>query len=436
MKFGFYTLGCKVNLFETQALMQQAAARGHEICTHDADAFIINTCSVTAVSNHKNLRAFHKIRRENPHAVIAACGCFAQTEPEKLQALGEIDLVCGNAARSDVIALCEDAVKGRQPADLERFRKLDHTYEFLPAGIPAGRTRALLKIEDGCDNYCTYCIIPYARGHVRSMQLDAAVSEAVRLSQLGVQEIILTGIEISSYGRDLPDHPSLCDLVSALCEAVPHTHIRLGSLEPRTIDSEFCRILSQYPNLRPHFHLSLQSGCDHTLARMKRRYSTAFFAERCAMLRACFPDCSITTDLIVGFPGESPDEFNTTLEFIQQCAFSDMHVFPYSIRPGTPAASMRMQIKEPEKAARAQQVKDLAAQMSQAYRSRFIGRVLPVLFEHSIHHSDIWSGHSDYCFSVQASHPDIHKNCQLPVFITGLTETGLQGTVIDDKIKP
>lgn len=429
MKFGFYTLGCKVNLFETQALMQQAQARGHEICSRDADAFIINTCSVTAISDHKNLRAFHKIRRENPHAIIAACGCFAQTEPEKLQASGEIDLICGTAARSDVIALCEQAVQGQYPQDLTKFRSPGRSYELLPAGVPAGRTRALLKVEDGCDNYCTYCIIPYARGHVRSMPLDTAVSEATRLAQAGVHEIVVTGIEISSYGRDLPKPSSLLELIIALCQAVPQTYIRLGSLEPRTIDEDFCRSLSQYSNLRPHFHLSLQSGCDATLSRMKRRYTTAFFSECCKMLRTYFPDCSITTDLIVGFPGETDAEFQDTLQFITQCDFSDMHVFPYSVRPGTPAAEMPMQIADAEKSTRAVQVKSIAAQMSQAYRKRFIGRTLHVLFEHPIGGTDVWSGHSDYCFSVQSSHPAIAKNKLLPVLITGLTETGLSGKI-------
>lgn len=429
MKFGFYTLGCKVNLFETQALMQQAQARGHEICTHDADAFIINTCSVTAISDHKNLRAFHKIRRENPHAIIAACGCFAQTEPDKLQASGEIDLICGTSARSEVIALCEEAVQGRFPHDLDKFRCPGRSYEVLPAGVPAGRTRALLKIEDGCDNYCTYCIIPYARGHVRSMPMDTAVSEAIRLSEAGVQEIVVTGIEISSYGRDLPGQPSLLDLIVQLCQAVPHTYIRLGSLEPRTIDENFCQSLAAYQNLRPHFHLSLQSGCDSTLARMKRRYTAAFFAERCEQLRTYFPDCSITTDLIVGFPGETDAEFEHTLQFIQQCQFSDMHVFPYSVRPGTPAASMPMQIPDAEKSVRATKAKSIAAQMSADYRSRFIGRTMNVLFEHPVSGSDLWSGHSDFYFSVQAAHPAISKNKQLPVQITGLTESGLSGKI-------
>lgn len=425
MKFGFYTLGCKVNLFETQALMQQARANGHEICTEDADVFIINTCSVTAISDRKNIRAFHKIRRENPHALLVACGCFAQTEPDKLEASGEIDLICGTASRGEIIALCEQAVQGNREIDLTRFRTLDRTYEVLPAGVPEGRTRALLKVEDGCDQYCTYCIIPYARGHVRSMPLSLAVAEAIRLSQAGVQEIVLTGIEISSYGHDLPDKSDLTTLIAALCEAVPDTYIRLGSLEPRTIDTEFCSRLQQYQNLRPHFHLSLQSGCDRVLARMKRRYTAEFFAERCEMLRQSFPDCSITTDLIVGFPGETDTDFAETLTFIRACDFSDMHVFPYSVRPGTPAAGMPDQIPLAIKNQRAEEAKAVAAQMSRQYREKFIGRTLEVLFEHP--NGDAWSGHSAYCFPVTAAGQEITKNKLCQVKVTAVTDTGVSG---------
>ena len=349
-------------MFETQALMQQARANGHDICSKDADVFVINTCSVTVISDRKNIRAFHKIRRENPKALLVACGCFAQTEPDKLEASGEIDLICGTASRGEIIALCEQAVQGNREIDLAKFRVLDRTYEVLPAGVPEGRTRALLKIEDGCDQYCTYCIIPYARGHVRSMPPALVIEEAVRLAQANVQEIMLTGIEISSYGRDLPEQTNFTALIAMLCEAVPNTYIRLGSLEPRTIDTEFCSRLQRYENLRPHFHLSLQSGCNRILARMKRRYTAEFFAERCAMLRQSFPDCSITTDLIVGFPGETDTDFAQTLEFIRACDFSDIHVFPYSVRSGTPAADMPDQIPLAVKNQRAEQVKKIAAQ--------------------------------------------------------------------------
>lgn len=429
MKFGFYTLGCKVNLFETQALMRLAQARGHEICSRDADAFIINTCSVTAVSDHKNLRAFHKIRRENPRAVIAACGCFAQTEPDKLRATGEIDLICGTSARADVLALCEAAVAGRRETDLSRFRMPGRAFEPLPAGVPQGRTRALLKLEDGCDNYCAYCIIPYARGHVRSLPLAEAVHEAERLRDAGVHEIVLTGIEISSYGRDLDGQPTLTDAAETLCRAVPAVYFRLGSLEPRTVNADFCARLSALPNLRPHFHLSLQSGCDAVLARMKRRYDTAFFLERCRMLRAAFPDCSITTDLIVGFPGETEDEFAQTLAFLETCALSDVHVFPYSARPGTPAADMDGQLPQTEKEVRAVRAKAVAARTARAYRLRFVGRTLNVLFEHRTPNG-AWSGHSPYCFPVRASHPAIAKNRFVPVRITQVTEDGLSGTAL------
>lgn len=429
MKFGFYTLGCKVNLFETQALMQLARARGHEICQTGADAYIINTCSVTAVSDHKNLRAIHRIRRDNPHAVIAACGCFAQTEPERLRACGEIDLICGVSARAGVLDLCEQAVRGHAADDLRAFRTPSRVFEPLPAGVPQGRTRALLKIEDGCDNYCTYCIIPYARGHVRSLPPEQAAAQAAALAQAGVHEIVLTGIEISSYGRDLDGRPTLADVIEAVCRAAPAVYVRLGSLEPRTIDRDFCARMAALPNLRPHFHLSLQSGCDSVLRRMHRRYTARMFAERVALLRETFADCSVTTDLIVGFPGETADEFDQTMAFLRACALSDVHVFPYSPRPGTPAASLPDQVPRAVQEARAQTAREQAAQAARADRERFLGRTLEVLFEHPAA-DGTWSGHSPYCFAVRAAHPAIAKNRLLPVRVTSLTGDGVTGEVL------
>ena len=304
MKFAFFTLGCKVNLFETQALTQLAASRGHEIVEKDADAVIVNTCTVTSVSDHKNIRAFHKLRKDNPHAVIAACGCFAQTDPDRIRATGEIDLICGTSDRARTLDLCEAAVQGREsPAEADGGPE----YEALPAGIPKGRTRALLKIEDGCNNFCTYCIIPYARGRVRSLPPALAEQETARLQQAGVHEIVLTGIEIASYGRDLQPESSLVDLLCSLLPAHPAVRFRLGSLDPRVVDEDFCRRLAGFDNLAQHFHLSLQSGCDTVLERMGRRYTTEQYYHSVQLLRDAFPDCSVTTDLIVGFPGRSEE---------------------------------------------------------------------------------------------------------------------------------
>ena len=241
MKFAFFTLGCKVNLFETQALSQLAAERGHEIVDSGADAVIINTCTVTSVSDHKNIRAFHRLRRDNPRAVIAACGCFAQIDPKRVQATGEVDIVCGTQDRAQIIERCEAAVQGREAA----LPQGSGGYEALPAGIPQGRTRALLKIEDGCNNFCTYCIIPYARGRVRSLPPEQVLAEACRLGAAGVHEIVLTGIEIASYGRDLAPRLTLTDLLEQLLGALPDIRFRLGSLDPRIIEEAFCERLRQ-----------------------------------------------------------------------------------------------------------------------------------------------------------------------------------------------
>lgn len=429
MKFAFHTLGCKVNRFESQALSQLAQSRGHEIVTQDADVCIINTCTVTSVSDHKNIRAFHKLRRENPHAIIAACGCFAQTDPEKVLAQPEIDLVCGTADRASILERCERMVRGEADDAVCAACSVPSTvFESLPAGVPAGRTRALLKIQDGCDNYCTYCIIPYARGHVRSMDPKEVLSQVRQLVNAGIHEIVLTGIEISSYGSDLESDTNLVSLIEQVCREAPHVRIRLSSLEPRTVDDAFCRRLSVLPNLMHHFHLSLQSGSDSVLIRMKRKYTTQEYLQIITRLRMFFPHCSLTTDLIIGFPGETEQEFCETLAFIRQCNFSDMHVFPYSPRSGTIAAAMSGQIAPPVKEDRADQVKALARTMRKKFLDTFIGNVLEVLLEHPVGEG-MWSGHAAYDFPVLI-HTQGVKNTLVTVRIVGRNAAGLIGEEI------
>ena len=425
MKFAFFTLGCKVNLFETQALEQLAQARGHEIVDKDADAVIINTCTVTSVSDHKNIRAFHRLRKDNPRAVIAACGCFAQTDPERVRATGEIDLICGTGNRAEVIALCEAAVLGETAPcaaqDVER-------YEVLPAGVPRGRTRALLKIEDGCNNFCTYCIIPYARGRVRSLPPAQAAQEAARLEQQGVHEIVLTGIEIASYGRDLQPAFSLTDLLCELLPAHPGVRFRLGSLDPRVVDVDFCGRLAGFSNLARHFHLSLQSGCDSVLQRMGRRYTAEQYAQAVERIRAVFPDAYITTDLIVGFPGETEEEFAATLAFLERCAFAAVHVFPFSVREGTRAAKLPGQLSQQMKAARAEQAKAVALRLSEAYRRGFVGRELTVLPEHRT--GGFWAAHGTYGFPIYIEEEEgVRKNGPVTVRLQALYRDGLRGKI-------
>ena len=432
MKFCFFALGCKVNRFESEALAQLAQARGHEIVQHDADVCIINSCTVTASSDHKNIRAIHKLRRENPQAILAVCGCMAQMEPDKLRETGEVDVICGTADRAAVLDLCERRALGEPEEDTARFRVQPREFEPLPPGVPLGRTRALLKVQDGCDNYCTYCIIPYARGHIRSLPVQTAVQQAEQLARDGVHEIVLTGIEISSYGRDLGGDTDLVTLIAAVCRAVPQVRVRLSSLEPRTPDARFCEVLSGISNLMPHFHLSLQSGCDSVLRRMKRRYTTAQFLENVEHLRAAFSDCSITTDLITGFPGETEAEFEQTLDFVRACRFADMHVFPYSPRPGTIAAGLPGQLSSACKQARANAVKEIAAELRQQYLEGFVGRRLTVLWEH-VDKQGLWCGHAPYHFIVKTADTRCRKNESRDAEIISVQGESLCARLIDDQ---
>lgn len=423
MKFCFATLGCKVNQFETQALAQLAQQRGHVLADTQADVCIINTCTVTSSGDHKTLRVLHKLQKENPNAVVALCGCFAQTEPEKASAIDGVQIICGTSDRAAVLDLCEQAVRDRKSVCTVTDNRQQQAFEELPAGILPGHTRALLKVQDGCDNYCTYCIIPYARGHVRSLPLSDAVRQAQHLAASGVKEIVVTGIEIASYGRDLPDNPNLIDLMEQLCTAAPNVRFRLGSLEPRFVTDAFCERLQRFSNLAQHFHLSLQSGCDATLHRMHRRYTTAQFLAVVERLRAAFPTCSITTDVITGFPGETEQEFAQTMDFLRTCAFASIHVFPYSERSGTPAASMPNAVPPQVRAQRANAVRDLAVQLSQDFLQPFIGKTISVTLEHDRKESQ--PAHGTWHFSVQLP-PNTGKQgdiCQ--VKLTGIAKNGM-----------
>ena len=318
MEVAIYTLGCKVNQYETQALETELVRRGHVLVPFEgnADAFIINTCSVTAVSDKKSRNVVRRARRRCPNAVVAVCGCYVQTHEDEAKTLGA-DLLMGTNDRMGFLDALERAVTERQTpiVDIDNALKR-RTFEILPAGGMEGRTRALLKVEDGCVNFCSYCIIPYARGPIRSLPLSAAVAEAARLAEEGYLELVITGIEISSWGRDLEGKPELIDLIEAICSIAPGLRIRLGSLEPRTITEEFCRRASVLSNLCPHFHLSLQSGCDETLTRMNRKYDSARYYESVALLNQYFDTPAVTTDLIVGFPGDTKLFFAVLLQEI------------------------------------------------------------------------------------------------------------------------
>lgn len=393
MKVAFYTLGCKVNQYETQALEQMMTSRGHTLVSfeQEADAYIINTCSVTAVSDKKSRQMIRRARKAAPEALIAVCGCYSQTHPQDMEGLS-VDLVAGTGDRAGFVKLLERSWQERQPITALDNAMERRVFETLPAGGLEGRTRCMLKVEDGCVNFCSYCIIPYARGPIRSLPLAEAVTQAAHLAAEGYQELVLTGIEISSWGRELRDGTSLIDLVEAVCAAAPHCRVRLGSLEPRTVTEEFCLRAKTLPNLCPHFHLSMQSGCDTVLKRMNRKYDTARYYESVALLRKHFDEPAITTDLIVGFPGETEKEFEQTLDFLEKCAFSAMHIFHYSKRPGTPAASMPDQVSNSVKEERAHRAAEVSGRMERAYLEHWVGRTDCVLFEEE--RDGLWYGHT------------------------------------------
>ena len=407
MKYSFYTLGCKVNQYETQAMEQLLRDMGMEIGAFDeaCDGYIINTCTVTGEADRKNRAVIRRCRRRNPDAVIGVCGCYSQVDPAAVRELGA-DVLSGSGGRAEFLQLMLQAVRERTGGEALDDAMARRDFERLPAGGLEGRTRAMLKVQDGCSNFCSYCIIPFARGPVRSLPMEEAAAQARRLSEEGYRELVLTGIEISSYGKDLPGEVGLIDLIELVCHTAPALRVRLGSLEPRTVTRSFCERAAKLDNLCPHFHLSLQSGCDATLKRMNRRYDTARYLESCALLRENFDDPAITTDLITGFPEETEAEFAETLSFIEQCAFADMHIFPYSIRPGTRAADMA-QVEKAVKEERAARAAAAAGEMRGAYLSRCVGRTLSVLFEGAETRGS--GGHAMNYAEVRVDEPDLRN---------------------------
>ena len=430
MRIAFYTLGCKTNQYETQAMEQLLEKAGYEIGSFEEtnDAYVINTCSVTAIADKKNRAMIRRCRREHPGALIGVCGCYTQHDPETVRALG-VDVLGGSGGRQVFLEDLTAALEGKAHTDHLDNALSRREFESLPPGGLEERTRAMLKVQDGCVNFCTYCIIPYTRGPVRSAPLDTALEQAKAIAAQGYREIVVTGIEIASWGVDLPGKPNLIDLAEQLCRTVPEVRIRLGSLEPRVITRAFCDRLKSCPNLCPQFHLSMQSGCDTVLSRMKRKYDTARYYESVELLREAFPGCAVTTDMIVAFPGETEEEFRESLRFIRKCGFADMHIFPYSRRPGTPADKMPGQLGNAIKEARSREAIAVAAEMNRAYRESMVGSTQEVLFEDK--HLSLYAGHTPNYMKVYAAGEDLHKRLR-QVTITGLYEDGLFGVLKED----
>jgi len=395
MRFCVSTLGCKVNQFESQAIESILVSRGHELVRagEGCDVCIINTCAVTAESSRKSRQAVRRLKKLEPDALIAVCGCLSQLESDEIASLGA-DLIGGSGDREEFALAVEGFFAKSQPKIVTS--PLDRVFEELPPGVAAGRTRGMLKIQDGCDNFCAYCVIPYARGRSRSLPVERAAQAARLLEAEGVREIVITGIEISSYGKDLD--ATLTDVVRAVGQAAPGARLRLGSLPPSSVTEDFCRELAGV-NLCRHFHLSLQSGCDDTLRRMGRKYDTDDVRDAIERLRRCFPGCGITADLITGFPGETDSEFGQTLAFIKSAKFSDMHIFPFSPRPGTRAYEMPEQVEKSVRRARAGVAAKAAREMSRDFKQSQIGKMLEVLFERE--DDGDWVGYSDNYLEIR-----------------------------------
>ncbi len=387
-KAAFHNLGCKVNAYETEAMMQQMKERGYEIVPfeEEADVYIVNTCTVTNMADRKSRQMIRRAKRRNPDALVVAVGCYVQADPETAREQSGADLIIGNDRKAEIA----DLIEARTDAwtDLKDPRE----YEDLHISDSAGHTRAFLKIQDGCSQFCSYCLIPYVRGRVRSRQPEEVLAEAEQLSEKGFQEVVLTGIHLSSYGLDFPQGPeerskkepygtALRRLIGEVAQIPGIRRIRLGSLEPRIITESFVQALSDCPKICPHFHLSLQSGCRETLRRMNRHYTPEEYAEKCRLLRQAFEHPALTTDVIVGFPGETDEEFEQTRSFLENLGLYETHIFKYSRRKGTRADRMPDQVPEKVKTERSRILLNLSEENSRIFREYYLGREAEVLFE-------------------------------------------------------
>lgn len=383
-KVAFCSLGCKVNQYETNAMAQKFIEHGYEVVEFDeyADVYIVNTCTVTNVADRKSRQMLRRAKEINKDATLVACGCYAQVAKEELKKIPEIDLIIGNNEKNDIIQIVENhiAQKGAEDLVSDVMYKLD--YVELGTTTYTEKTRAVIKVQDGCDRFCSYCLIPYARGHIRSRKIENVIEEIKKVVEEGINEVVITGIHIASYGRDFKgENIGLIDLLEEINKIQGLHRIRLGSIEPTIITDEFVERLSKLDKICDHFHLSLQSGCTETLKRMNRRYTTEEFKAVTKRLRAKFPNVALTTDIIVGFPGETDDEFNTTYEFLKEIAFYKMHIFKYSQRKGTKAAVMPNQIDGKIKEERSKKLIELSNENEYNYNKKYIGKQVEVLFE-------------------------------------------------------
>ncbi len=400
-KVAFVSLGCKVNQYETNAMSQEFVEKGYDVVEFNdiADIYIVNTCTVTNVADRKSRQMLRRVKEISPNSVLVACGCYAQVGRDELEKIEDIDLIIGNNEKKDIVEIIENYQNAVNDIGLDSgcnsiISDVMHQKDYVEFGTTTytEKTRAVVKIQDGCDRFCSYCIIPFARGRVRSRKIENIIKEVEQIVDNGIQEVVITGIHIASYGKDFNYEITLIDLLEELNKIEGLKRIRLGSIEPTIITEEFVNRLSKLEKICDHFHLSLQSGCDETLKRMNRRYTTEEFKIGTELLREKFPNASLTTDIIVGFPGETEAEFKTTYEFLKDIAFYKMHVFKYSQRKGTKAAVMPNQIDGNVKEQRSKCLIELSDENEEKYNSQYVGKTVEVLIEEK--DWDFYKGHT------------------------------------------
>ncbi len=427
-KVAFYTLGCKVNQYESNAMAQKFIENGYQICeiNENPDVVVVNTCTVTNIADRKSRQILRKVKDENPASVIVAVGCYVQVAKDDVDKMKEIDLCLGNVEKKDIVTKVEECLKKHQKENSQIFDVNKET-EFQEMGSItfSEKTRATVKVQDGCNNFCTYCLIPYARGRIRSRKKENVIKEVKEIAQKGIKEIVITGIHIASYGKDFENNYRLIDLLEDLNQIEGIERIRLGSLEPTIVTEEFAKRLSKLDSICNQFHLSLQSGCDDTLKRMNRKYSCEEFLKVTEILRKYFKDVNLTTDIIVGFPGETNEEFEKTYKFLSKINFYKMHVFKYSPREGTIAAKMTNQVDGTIKEERSQKLIKLSNQNEQNYNKNYIGKVVEVLFEEE--KDGLWSGYTKNYVRVFVKSNENLENKLKTVKIQDIYGSGLMG---------
>ncbi|WP_276891582.1 tRNA (N(6)-L-threonylcarbamoyladenosine(37)-C(2))-methylthiotransferase MtaB [Dialister micraerophilus] len=432
-KVSFITLGCKVNQYDSDAMRTLFIHRGYKPVEHSevADVYIINTCSVTSIGDRKSRQVIRKIRRNNPDAVIAATGCYAQVAPEELEKMGDVDVIVGHQNRNKIVDYIEEAEKSEKTVNAVKDIMSIREYENLTVD-PEGevKARAFVKVQEGCDNYCTFCIIPYARGRLKSRKQEDAVDEIKKLVEKGYREVVLTGIHLGNYGRDLRNGTSLSTLVSELLKIPNLLRIRLGSIESVELSDELINIIKNEKRVCHHLHLPLQSGSDAVLKSMNRHYRLRQYKDLIAMLREKIPNLALTTDLIVGFPGETEENFKETLNTLHELKFSAIHVFPFSKRTGTPAAMYPNQITNEEKKKRVHRVQELEKKISKEFRSEFLNKIVHVLAENK--KEEYFEGFSDEYIRVTIKGENVKRGHLYSVIVEEVTDEGLIGRVIEE----